>query len=157
MIKLIVAMTGERLIGNGDKLPWKIPAEFKHFKNTTMGHALLFGKKTFLGLPKKLPGRKHYVLSSNKVENADETINNEKELMALFDKYRNSEEILFIAGGKSVYEKYAEYADEWIVSYIWGVYTGDVYLDLKPKNYSKEGVITYDNFDVVTYRKLEKK
>ncbi|NQZ29506.1 MAG: dihydrofolate reductase [Mycoplasmatales bacterium] len=154
MIKLIVAMTGERLIGNGDKLPWKIPAEFKHFKTTTMGHSLLFGRTTFEGLPKKLPGRKHYVLSSKTVEGADQTIHNENELMELFAKYKDSEEILFITGGKSVYEKYAEYADEWIVSYIWGIYTGDVYLNLKPKNYSKEGVVTHDNFDIVTYRKL---
>ncbi len=155
MIKLIVAMTGERLIGKGNKMPWNIPAEFQHFKATTMGHSLLFGKNTFLGLPKKLPGRKHYVLSSGDVEGADKVIHNDDELMELFKEYKNSEEILFIAGGKSVYEKYAEYADEWIISYIWGVYTGDVYLDLKPKNYSKEGVITHDTFDIVTYRKLK--
>ncbi|CAM9109616.1 dihydrofolate reductase [Mycoplasma marinum] len=155
MIKLIVAMTGERLIGKDDKMPWHLPKEFKHFKETTMGHSLLFGRKTFQGLPNKLPGRKHYVLSSNDVEKADQTIHNDEELNKLFDKYRNSEEILFIAGGKSVYEKYAEQADEWIISYVWGNYTGNVYLNLKPVNYSKEGVVVHGDFDVVIYRKIK--
>ncbi len=154
MIKLITAMTPEKLIGKDDKMPWNIPGEFKHFKETTMGHALLFGRTTFLGLPGKLPGRKHYILSPEDVETADETIHNEEELMKLFAKYKDSKEILFIAGGKSIYEAFGEYADEWIISYVWGNYTGNVYLDLSFKNYDKVSVEAKDGFDIAIYKKI---
>ncbi len=121
MIKAIWAWTEERLIGKDDKMPWNLPEEFKHFKDTTMGHALLMGRTTFLGLPGKLPGREHIILSpTDDVPGADRIIHNEEELMELFKEYKDTDEILFIAGGKSIYEKYAEYADEWIVSYVWG-------------------------------------
>lgn len=47
MIKLIVAMDEANLIGKKDKMPWHIKEEFEHFRKTTIGHALLFGKTTF--------------------------------------------------------------------------------------------------------------
>ncbi len=156
MIKLIVAMTPEKLIGKNNKMPWHISAEFAHFKNTTMGHSLLFGRTTFEALPKKLTGRKIYVLSSSKnIVSADETISNEAELIELFKKYKDSKEILFIAGGKSIYEKFCDYADEWIVSYIWGEYSGNIYLDLSFKNHEKVAVDARDGFDIVTYKKIK--
>lgn len=49
MIKLIVALDPNNLIGKGDQMPWKIAEEFKHFKTTTLTHSLLFGRNTFLG------------------------------------------------------------------------------------------------------------
>ncbi|OYD26991.1 dihydrofolate reductase [Mycoplasma testudineum] len=129
MIKLIVATAEDNLIGQNDKMPWNIKSEFDHFRNTTLNHSLLFGRTTFLGLPAKLPKRVHYVLSPEDVENADFTIHNEEELFALFKKFENSSEILFISGGKSIYERYAKFAQEIILSRVKGKFEGNVYLD----------------------------
>jgi dihydrofolate reductase len=61
---IIAAMTADRLIGSGDKLPWHYPDDFKFFKEQTKGHAIVFGRRTYLGLPKRpLPGRLNIVLS----------------------------------------------------------------------------------------------
>ncbi|MCU4706600.1 dihydrofolate reductase [Mycoplasma sp. CSL7503-lung] len=130
MIKLIVALDKNNLIGNKDKLPWRIKEELNHFKSTTLNHSLLFGKNTFLGLPQGLKDRKIYVLSKENIPNADITINNTNELLKVFEYYKNNSEILFIAGGKSIYESFYNFADELIISRIYGEFSGDVFLDL---------------------------
>lgn len=61
----IVACTTNGVIGKEGKIPWHIPADFKHFKETTKGGVLVMGRKTFESLPGILPGRDHFVVSRN--------------------------------------------------------------------------------------------
>jgi dihydrofolate reductase len=63
MIKAIVAMAEGRVIGNAGTIPWHLPEDFKFFKATTMGHAILMGRKTYESIGKPLPGRENIVLS----------------------------------------------------------------------------------------------
>jgi len=63
MIKAIVAMAENRVIGNTGTIPWRLPEDFKFFKATTMGHAILMGRKTYESIGKPLPGRENIVLS----------------------------------------------------------------------------------------------
>lgn len=153
MIKMIVAWDKNKVIGNKDKLPWRIKSELEHFKKTTMGDTLLFGKTTFEGLPKKLPGRKSFVLSPEDVKNADKIINNENELLKIFKKYNSSNETLWISGGKSIYEKYFNYASEILVSEIKDSYEGDVKLNINLSNWNKEKIADYEKFSVIKYSK----
>ena len=59
----IAAMSLNRVIGDGNKIPWHLPEDFKWFKQTTLGHALVMGRKTFESIGKPLPGRETIVLS----------------------------------------------------------------------------------------------
>ena len=59
----IAAMSGERVIGAGGKIPWHISEDLKFFKRTTLGHVVVMGRKTFESLGKPLPGRENWVLS----------------------------------------------------------------------------------------------
>jgi len=129
MIKVIVAYDKNKLIGKNNVMPWHIKEEFEHFKDETMGSALLFGRKTFEGLPKKLNGRKNIVLSTGEVKGADLVIHTEEELMKLFEEYKGQDKDLYISGGKSIYEKYFDFADQLLVSVINGEYDGDTYLE----------------------------
>ncbi len=61
--KAIAAMSLNRVIGAGNKIPWHLPEDFKFFKQTTMGHVLVMGRKTFESIGKPLPGRETLVLS----------------------------------------------------------------------------------------------
>ena len=63
MISLIAAMDRNRLIGNNNQLPWHLPADFSHFKSTTMGKPVIMGRKTYESIGKPLPGRTNIVLS----------------------------------------------------------------------------------------------
>lgn len=153
MIKLIVAIDKNKLIGIGNKLPWNIPSELKFFKNKTIGDALLMGGNTFKGLPGKLPNRKHIVFSRMNISNADENINSLKELKKIFLKYNNSDEVLWIVGGKFIYENFYQEASEIYISIINQEYIGDVYLNINLKDYKKIKYKTEEEFTVYKYTK----
>ena len=66
-ITLIVARAQNGVIGRGGKLPWHISADLKRFKALTMGSAMVMGRKTFESLPGLLPGRRHIVLTRDRM------------------------------------------------------------------------------------------
>ena len=59
----IAAMSLNRVIGAGNKIPWHLPEDFKWFKQKTLGNVVIMGRKTFESLGKPLPGRINIVLS----------------------------------------------------------------------------------------------
>ena len=68
-INLIAAIGKNNELGKNGNLIWNIKEDMKFFKNTTMGHPIVMGRKTFESLPKVLPGRKNIVMSSKKIIN----------------------------------------------------------------------------------------
>lgn len=65
IISLIVAMDEMRGIGKAGKLPWRLSSDLKRFKELTMGHHLIVGRKTFESIGKPLPGRQMIVVTRN--------------------------------------------------------------------------------------------
>ena len=63
--KAIAAMSLNRVIGAGNKIPWHLPEDFKWFKKMTMGHVVVMGRKTFESLGRPLPNRKNLVLTKH--------------------------------------------------------------------------------------------
>ena len=63
MITIVVARARNGAIGLRGTLPWRIPADLRHFKAVTMGSAMVMGRRTFESLPGLLPGRRHIVLT----------------------------------------------------------------------------------------------
>jgi dihydrofolate reductase len=61
--KAIAAMSENRVIGNGNKIPWHLPEDFKWFKKMTMGQVIVMGRKTYESIGKALPGRETIVLT----------------------------------------------------------------------------------------------
>ena len=62
----MIAAVGRNLeLGKNNDLIWHFKEDMKFFKDTTMGHTVVMGRKTFESLPKALPGRKNIVISSN--------------------------------------------------------------------------------------------
>jgi dihydrofolate reductase len=64
-ITLIAAMGKNRAIGLEGRMPWHIPAELQHFKCSTMGKAIVMGRKTWQSIGRPLPGRQNIVVSRN--------------------------------------------------------------------------------------------
>jgi dihydrofolate reductase len=63
VITIVVARARNGVIGKDGGLPWRISADLRHFKQVTMGSAMVMGRKTFDSLPKLLPGRRHIVVT----------------------------------------------------------------------------------------------
>lgn len=97
--KIIAAMSYNRVIGKNGEIPWHISEDFKHFKKTTMGHTIVFGRKTFdsVGF---LPGRANVVLSRNKTEILGATVIDNLSKVSLLQG-----EHIFICGGAEIYKQ----------------------------------------------------
>ena len=99
MIKAIVAMAENRVIGNAGSIPWHLPEDFKFFKATTMGHAILMGRKTYESIGKPLPGRENIVLSRTMPETSGVTVIRSLEELREPTDGRD----LFVIGGEEIY------------------------------------------------------
>ena len=64
-ITLVAAMATNRAIGLDGQMPWHLPRELKHFKETTMGKPIVMGRKTFESIGRALPGRQNLVVTRN--------------------------------------------------------------------------------------------
>jgi len=98
IISIIVAMANNRVIGKDNEMPWHLPADLKHFKETTLGKPIVMGRKTYESIGRPLPGRQNVVLSSNAkytLEGCD-TVTSLDEALSLL---KNEEEIMIIGGG----------------------------------------------------------
>jgi dihydrofolate reductase len=62
-VSLIVAMARNRVIGDAGRLVWRLPADLRFFKRTTMGHHVLMGRKTWDSIGRPLPGRTFVVIT----------------------------------------------------------------------------------------------
>ena len=70
-IVLVLARADNGVIGKDGDLPWRLPADLRHFKAITAGHPMLMGRKTFDSLPGLLPGRRHIVLTRDRAWRAE--------------------------------------------------------------------------------------
>lgn len=62
-LTMIAAVAKNKVIGNKNQLPWRVPEDLKYFKAQTTGHAIVMGKKTFDSTGKALPNRRNIVVS----------------------------------------------------------------------------------------------
>jgi dihydrofolate reductase len=62
-IYLVAAVAANGIIGKDGKLPWHLPEDLKHFKQVTMGHPVIMGRKTWESLKGPLPGRENIVIT----------------------------------------------------------------------------------------------
>lgn len=62
-VVLVAALADNRVIGDHGRIPWRLPADFAHFKRETLGHTLVMGRATWDSIGRPLPGRTTIVLS----------------------------------------------------------------------------------------------
>jgi dihydrofolate reductase len=62
-LEMVVAVSENDVIGRANQLPWRLPADLRHFKALTIGRPILMGRKTYDSIGKALPGRANLVLS----------------------------------------------------------------------------------------------
>ena len=126
MITIIVATDRNNGIGYNNGLLANIPGDLKRFKEITMGHSLIMGKKTWESLPNKpLAGRQNIVITDNELDcfNCADTARSIDEAVSLC-KPGNE---IFIIGGGSVYRQFMPLADRLMVTHIDAVITADTF------------------------------
>lgn len=107
---IIVAMTPDGGISLDGKIPWNCPSDMQHFKNTTTGHTVLMGRKTWVSLPvKPLPNRRNIVVSRHSIDGITTVSMYNREILdKILKECEERKETLYIIGGKEIYEKTVE-------------------------------------------------
>lgn len=109
-LSLIVAVGKNNEIGKNNDLIWRFKDDMKFFKQMTMGHHMIMGRKTFESLPKLLEGRKHLVLTRSNLEFPKE-VDIYKSVEDFLEAYKDTNEEVFDIGGATIYKELLEYAD----------------------------------------------
>lgn len=108
-LSLIAAIGKNYELGKDNQLIWRIKEDLKFFKDTTMGHPIVMGRKTFESLPRVLPGRKNIVISTSEINNNE--IEVYKNIRNFLVKYASSQDEIFVIGGASLYEQFIDMAN----------------------------------------------
>jgi dihydrofolate reductase len=127
-LTLIAALDENNLIGNEGKLPWKIKGDLARFKQKTIGHPLIMGRKTYESIGRPLPERTNIVLSSQEIQREGIIVCKEiGEALRHAQDHLLEDEIVYVIGGASVYEETLPLADQLDITRIQGTYQGDTY------------------------------
>ena len=124
-ITLIAAMDLNRLIGDGDDLPWKLPADMVHFRKNTTGKPIIMGRNTFESIGRPLPKRRNLILS-RRLDYQPSGTEVFHHLGAALDGAGAVPEIMVI-GGSHVYGTALEHAQRMLLTVIHATFEGDVF------------------------------
>lgn len=122
MIALIAAMGHNRVIGANGSMPWHLPADLKHFRRLTRGHAVVMGRKTYESIGKPLKGRTNIILSRK----ADLTIEGCHVAHSVSEAMAFAQD-LFVVGGAELYREFLPHADVLYLTRVDGAFEGDTF------------------------------
>ncbi|MDB6054178.1 MAG: Dihydrofolate reductase [Verrucomicrobiales bacterium] len=116
----IAAMSSNRVIGANNTIPWRLPEDFKWFKQTTLGHILVMGRKTFESIGRPLPGRETIVLSRSASAFPGVRVIHSADQLPLDDP-----RTLFICGGADIYRQLLPFCSELLLTHVDQTVDGD--------------------------------
>ena len=123
-LSLIAAVARNGTIGQRGRLPWRLSSDLRRFKQRTLGHTLLMGRKTYDSIGRPLPGRRNVVLSRDPGF-APDGIEVVRSLEDLRDAIRGDDET-FCAGGGELYRLLLPEADRLLITHVEAEVSGDV-------------------------------
>jgi len=110
MITIIAAVASNNALGKDNQLIWHLPADLKRFKQVTLGHHIIMGRKTFESLGKPLPRRTNIIITRNKNYTQEGCIVVNSLNQAI--EAAKSDENPYILGGAEIYKQAIEIADK---------------------------------------------
>jgi dihydrofolate reductase len=126
MISFLVAIDKNRVIGKDNALPWRLPADLKFFKDVTMGHTIIMGRKTYESIGRALPGRENVVLTRDEHYHAEgctilHYISDVEEME------KNTDKELIVIGGAEIFKQTFPIADRLYITEIDEEFEGDTF------------------------------
>ena len=147
--KAIAAMSENRVIGNGNKIPWHLPEDFKWFKKMTTGNIIVMGRKTFESIGKPLPNRETVVLSRGQFQYPGvRTISD----LSQIDPAKEAREV-FICGGAQIYEQALPLCSDLYLTLVKRTVDGDAFFPKFEGQFDPmEEILDCAEFKIVRYR-----
>ncbi|OGZ69186.1 MAG: dihydrofolate reductase [Candidatus Staskawiczbacteria bacterium RIFCSPHIGHO2_02_FULL_42_22] len=127
IISIISALGENRVIGKNNGLPWHLPADFKYFKEKTLGKTIVMGLNTFKSIGEKpLLGRKNIVLNNDLNYQVPEGCFLARSIDEVLEITKNDEELM-VCGGASVYKQFLPMAHRLYLTLIHQPFEGDTF------------------------------
>jgi len=139
-LSLIYAVSENHVIGRDGRLPWRLPADLKHFKDTTMGKPVIMGRATFTSIGQPLPGRQNIVLTRDRdyhhesvtiVHSLDEAL------------HAAQDDDIFVIGGAEVYKQALPLATQIFETRVHAIVEGDTFFDPDLSHWLEDGNESY--------------
>ncbi len=157
MLSMIVAAAENNAIGKDNKLLWHLPDDLKHFKQTTKGHHVIAGRKTFESQGRPLPHRTNIIITRNKNYRAQGCVivNSLEEALK---QVKNDDEP-FIIGGENIYRLAMPKADRIYLTRVHAEFEADTFFpEINPEEWQETERIYHEKdekhrypFSIITY------
>lgn len=133
MVKIIVAMSKNRVIGNNNQLIWKLSSDLKRFKELTTGNPVVMGRKTFESIGKPLPNRRNIIITRNNdyIVEGCEIVSSLEEALLLTNNN------CFIIGGGEIYKQALDITDKIYLTLVHKDFEGDTIFPELSKEWAK--------------------
>nr|AIA16716.1 Dihydrofolate reductase [uncultured bacterium] len=151
-----VAIAKNGVIGDSNDLPWYLPEDLKHFKQITMGHTVLMGRKTYDSIIKRLgkplPGRVNVVITRQEDFQAQPSVLVFHSLEQALDALKKDD--VYIIGGAQIFAAALPYAQKIYVTHVKKDYKGDViFPEIDWQQWDMLDQEPHDEFTFATYIK----
>jgi dihydrofolate reductase len=121
MIKIIVSISKNWVIGRSNSMIWNLSEDLKRFRRLTIGHTVVMGRKTYQSIGKPLDGRRNIIISRNFQSYGCEVVNSLQEALKLCNNN------CFIIGGGEIYKQSIGIAQKLYLTLIDKEFDGDTY------------------------------
>jgi len=149
--KAIAAMSENRVIGAGGKIPWHLPGDFKWFKKMTTGQVIVMGRKTFESIGAPLPNRTTIVLSRSQFSHPGVQTLPELSWIDLANETRG----VFICGGAQVYAQALPLCSDLYLTRVQRTVEGDAFFPPFEERFElAEEILNCPDFKILHYRNL---
>ena len=138
MISIIAAIGKNRELGKNNALIFRIKEDMAFFKQTTTGHAVLMGKKTFDSIGHPLPNRQNYIITHHP-DNLPKDVTAITDLQKFLDDCKSTKDEVFVIGGASIYEAALPYATNLYLTEVDAAKDADAFFpEFNPNDYTRE-------------------
>jgi dihydrofolate reductase len=120
ILSIISAVANNNEIGRKNELLWDLPIDMKHFRETTSGHPVIMGQKTFESIGRPLPNRRNIILTLDKNFKGEnlEVAYSLEELDSLLKETTNESDEAFVIGGGQIYKLFIDKADRLYITHV---------------------------------------
>jgi dihydrofolate reductase len=124
-ITIVAAIAANGVIGRDGGLPWRLPADLRHFKRLTLGHVLVMGRRTYESIGQPLPGRTTVVVT-RRAPTAEERVHDPSagavitasSVKAALARALEIDDEVFVVGGAQVYAAALDMADRMVLTLV---------------------------------------
>jgi dihydrofolate reductase len=150
----IAAVGANGVIGAGNDIPWRIPADWRRFKALTMGHVLIMGRKTYDSIGRALPGRTTFVITRDRMWRGEGVRAVPSVDEALDQALLLHPQTVFVAGGGEIYRAAWDRLTGLEITEVDQYPDGDVrFPEIHPDQWVETAREPHDGYTFVSYRR----